>query len=193
MGLIVTQPAIEEPVTLAEVKAHCRIDGAAEDALLQAYIAAARARCEGILQRALITREVEQTLDAFPADELQLALLPVGQIVEVGYTDPAGAAQLLAPSAYTLDATQAGSHWLLPAVGTLWPQTRPVINAVRVRYEAGYGLQASDVPPDIRAWLLLTVAYLYAQREAVDATGRAAEIPSRFVDSLLDPYRRYDL
>ena len=59
---------------------------------------------------------------------------------------------------------------------------------MQVRLVLGYEAQ-SDVPGDIRSWLLLTAAFLYVNREAFDLGGKMIEIPSRFVDSLLDPYR----
>ena len=52
----------------------------------------------------------------------------------------------------------------------------------------GYADEA-DVPFDIRAWMLLTAAFLWTHREAFDLTGKMIDIPSRFVDSLLDPFR----
>ena len=41
----------------------------------------------------------------------------------------------------------------------------------------------------MKAWILLTAAFIYAQREAMVLGGKVAEIPNRWVDSLLDPYR----
>ena len=49
-------PPGEEPVTLAEAKAWCRIDAADEDALLSALIAAARLQVESLTGRALVTQ-----------------------------------------------------------------------------------------------------------------------------------------
>ena len=49
------------------------------------------------------------------------------------------------------------------------------------------------VPQDLRSWMLLTIGFLYAQREAIDATGRMVELPARFYDGLLDAHRVYGL
>ncbi len=192
MGLIVITPPSVEPLTLAEARVQCHVDDAAHDAMLNACISGARAKCEGLIQKFLITRTVEQNFDAFPpVNELHLRGCPAVSIVSVTYTDPLGATQALDPSAYTLDATDFADPWLLPAYGTTWPATRDSINAVRVRYIAGFGAAGADVPADVRVWLLMTTAYLFAQREAMDATGRVADIPSRFIDGLLDPWRTY--
>lgn len=192
MGLITITPAAAEPVTLAEARVQCNVEDTVHDAALSACIAGARARCEGITAKALIWRTVEQNLDAFPAvGELKLRGAPAASVVSVSYTDEAGAVQTMAPGTYTLDATDPNEPWLLPAYGTTWPATLDAVNAVRVRYVAGFGATGASVPADIRTWLLMTVAYLFSQREALDATGKVAAIPGRFVDGMLDPWRVY--
>ncbi len=186
MGLVVVTAPASEPITLEEAKAQCRVDGSDEDALLQIYIGAARRKAEGLMGRPIIATTFEQTLDAFPAEEIALRA-PASSITSVVYVDTTGAEQTLAAELYALDATNA-TPWLLPALGTSWPATLDVINAVKVRFVSGWA-NAGAVPADIKAWLLLTVAYLFGNREALDGTGRVQEIPGRFVDSLLDPYR----
>lgn len=201
MGLnIVTAPTLE-PITLAEAKAHCRVDTSDDDALLGVLIQAARAKAEGMMHAAIMQRTVDQTLDAFPEAEIEIALPPACNgkgwnpgaavaaplaVTSIGYVDTAGAAQTLLNTTYTLD-TSSWPYWVLPAVDTEWPATRAQANAVTLRYTTGYDAVAK-VPGDIRAWLLLTVAFLYANREALVLGGRVEEIPGRFTDSLLDPY-----
>jgi uncharacterized phiE125 gp8 family phage protein len=188
---LITAPAIE-PVTLAEARAQCRVDAAdtSEDALLLVYIQAARETAEHQLGRVLITQTWEQTLDEFPAGEIKLGQAQALDITSVKHIDPAGTLQTLDPGAYVLDsATSPG--WLIPATGYSWPATGDVVNAVRVQFTAGYGPTAAAVPAGVRNWLLLTVAALYALRESVDATGRVAALPERFVDRLLDAERVY--
>jgi len=190
MPVTIITPATLEPITIEEARAQCRASSV-EDSFLALCIAGARAKCEGILQRALINRTVSQTYPAFDPAGLRFLLEPVVSVAQVTYTAPAGDTITLAGSAYQL--SRGGlSPLLLPAYQTAWPETRATPEAVTVQYVAGYGSTAAAVPADVRTWLLLTVAYLYAQREAFDLTGRVSEVPSRFVDGLLDPYRRYD-
>lgn len=186
---LITAPAIE-PVSLADARLHCRIDSTAEDDLLAIYITAARQMAEELTNRALITQQWRQTLDAWPAEDVRLDRSPQVSIDSVTYIDAAGATQTLSSAAYALDAATSPG-WLIPADGSTWPSTDTVANAVSITYTCGYGAAASDVPAPIRSWILLTVGYLYAQREAVDLTGKASAIPSRFVDRLLDPYIVY--
>ena len=119
------------------------------------------------------------------AEHVKLAVLH-GGICAV-YVDDAGATQTLSGSAYTLE-TSIWPFYVLPAYLTDWPDTRDQANAVTVRYTLGYDA-TTKVPGDIRGWLLMTVAFLFAQREAMVVDGRVSEIPNRYTDSMLDPYR----
>jgi uncharacterized phiE125 gp8 family phage protein len=193
MGLRLVTPPASEPITLAELKAQCRITDSSEDVLLGGMISAARAKAENYTGTSIILQEWVQTLDAFPDHEIELLKSPIASITSVSYVDATGATQVLAGSQYFLDpdSDEFPEGFLLPAYGTTWPVTRDTANAVAVRYFAGYA-DASAVPRDMRAWLLLTAAFLYAQREAfvINERGQSTtEIPSRFIDSLLDPYR----
>ena len=197
MPTIRITPPAAEPVTLAEARSQCRIaaDDTSEDALLGVYIQAAREAAEHQLGRSIINTTWEQSLDGFPSDsgaiELEQAL--AAGITSVVYTNTAGSPVTMDTSGYQLQvAGQSAS--LLPAAGTSWPSTLTgdnVINTVRIRYVCGYGASAAAAPAGIRQWLLLTVGALYANREAVDSTGRVAALPERFVDRLLDAERVY--
>ena len=189
---LITAPTAQ-PITLAELKVHCRVDGADEDGLLTAAIAGATDRAEGILGRAIITQTWEQVIDAFPSDGGGVALgrPPVSAITQLQYVPSGGTALVtLDPAAYVLDAITPDG-WVLPA--SSWPSTAALANAVRVRFTCGYGADGTTVPAGIRSWIFLTAGWLFQHREAMDATGRVTNIPDRFVDSLLDPYRVYSL
>ena len=192
MSLSLIVPPSIEPITVAEMRAQCRIDASdtSEDALLAIYITAARMAAEHELQRALIFKTWELRLDAFPAAEINLGMAMASSVLSVQYIDQAGDLQALSPELYALDASTAPG-WLLPADGTNWPATDDVANAVRIQFVAGFGATADTVPANVRAWILVTAATLYAQREAVDLSGKAVALPGRFIDRLLDEHRFY--
>jgi len=79
---------------------------------------------------------------------------------------------------------------ITPAFGLIWPVTRWQMNAVRVRFVAGYG-NASAVPQGIKTWMLMRIATLWENRTelVIDSRISLVELPSEFVDGLLDPYR----
>lgn len=190
MPLIIITPPASEPVTLAEAKLHCKVDGSDDDTLITALIISAREQAQHRLGRALITQTLEQVLAAFP-DGIKLPLPPAKTIVSVKYIDSAGILQTLDPAAYELD-KDSSPGWLVPAYGLAWPSARAVPNAVRVRYTAGYGA-AADVPASIKSWMLLAIGTLYSQREVVITGTLVQDLPHYFFDGLLDPYRVYQL
>lgn len=188
MSLTLVQAPALEPVSLALAKTHCRIDGTEFDTLLPAWITAARQRAEHELGRALITQTWLLTLDAFPAAEIELPKPRVLAIESVMYLDAAGAEQTLAPAAYALDSyTLPG--WLFPTDS--WPATYDGANAVRVRFTAGYGPAAADVPSQVVAWMLLQIGAMHRHASAVAVGAAVAELPGRFVDGMLDAERVY--
>lgn len=187
-GLKLITAPIFEPVTLAEAKLHCRIDGTDDDTLVTSLIVAARQAAENRTGRVLITQTWELQLDAFEA-EIELPNPPTQSVVSVKYLDTAGADQTLAGTEYLLDATSEPGL-LVPAYGKTWPSTYAVPNAVKVQYKAGYGDAAASVPHGVKQWMLLAIGTWYANREAmVSGALTSRDLPSTFFDALLDPYR----
>ncbi len=184
---LITGPAVE-PISLDEAKAHCRVDDSDNDAPLTLMIKAARSLAEARLGRALVSQLWELTLDAFPAAEVRLEKPAVLGITSVKYLDPDGVEQTMAAEDYVLDAALLPG-WLFPS--DVWPETYDGANAVKIRFTAGYGAAASDVPNDIKAWMLLQIGALYRNREAFAAGQAVAELPGRFTDALLDAERVY--
>jgi uncharacterized phiE125 gp8 family phage protein len=189
MALIrITAPAVE-PLTLAEAKLHCRVDGSDEDALITALIVAAREQAEHETGRALVTQTWELVHDAFP-EAFVLRKAPIQSVTSLKYLDSTTSVeQTLDPADYILD-KDSEPGYVVPAYGKAWPNTWQVPNAVRVRYVCGYGLAAA-VPVAIKQWMLLAIGTMYAQRETI-ISGQAASLPDRFWSSLLDPYRLYE-
>lgn len=182
----ITQPA-QEPVTLERAKQHLRIepDMTDDDALLGIYIAAAREMCEGQLGRTLITSEWELRTDAF-SSALRLDWPRVQSVVSLQYLDPDGELRTLDPQDTRLDnASDVSPAWLVPAPGRAWPATAAEVNAVRVRFRAGYGDGPAAVPPTLISWILVHVGAMYAQREAAGTDLK----PLPYLSGLLDPHR----
>lgn len=161
----ITGPAAE-PISLATAKLHCHA-GDDEDAVLNILIAAARERAEHVLGRSLITQTWERVLDAFPADNgaIELPNPPILAIASVKYLEAvAGAETTLDSSSYVLD-KDSEPGWLVPATDVEWPDTYDTVNAVRVRYTAGYDADGTLCPANIKHALLIGVAEGYRNRE----------------------------
>lgn len=183
MATLKITDATVEPLTLAQAKLHLRVDGSDEDALITALITATRTACEHRCLRSLLQTTWELTQDAFTS-ALQLQYPRIMAVESVKYLDAAGVLQTLAPSEYLLDADSEPGY-VVPAYGKAWPDTYDQVNAVKVRYTAGYGTTADKVPAPLKQWLLLHIGHYYKHREA--AAGALEPLP--YADGLLDPYR----
>jgi uncharacterized phiE125 gp8 family phage protein len=192
---IITPPTVE-PVTLAEAKLHLKEDlvSVDNDARISVLISAARQAVEHAMGRAIMLQTLETTLDEFPS-AIRLDAPPIIDVVSVEYTATDGASTLLSGASYTLDnASEPG--WLVPAYGYAWPATQISINAVRVRYRAGYSASTdaataqAAVPAGIKYAILLELGSRYKYGATDDA---APAMRHDFARHLLDPFKIYTL
>lgn len=175
-GLRVITGPTSEPVSIAEVRQHCRIDATDDDAGIARRILAARTYVEQITGRALMTQTLEMLLEEFPEDDIHLPRSPAASITWVKYTDPAGVVQTMSASDYVLDNSCVPSE-VYPAYGKFWPPTLEMPGSVQIRYVAG----EEQAPEPIRQAILLLVAAWDENRSGFDA------VPG--VDALLAPYQ----
>lgn len=169
----------EPPVSLAELKAHLRIDHNDEDPTLSIYLSAATGFLDGpggILGKALVTQTWVQAYDAF-ADPLVLpaTIAPVQSISGIAYYDDDEAAQTLAAEVYSLVTNDACGARVVLNADQSWPTTYTRDDAVSVSFVAGYGAPAA-VPAPIKQAILLLVGDWYGKREA-SAPGAMQEMP----------------
>ena len=184
MALKLITAAITYPVTLAEAKLHCRIDSIDDDALVTALITAATDMAEQKIGRAIMQQTWELTLDDFP-DAFELTRTPVQSIASIKYYDINGVQQTLGNTLYMFDgADDFGFAYVVPVYNGTWPNTRSQINAVAVRYVAGYA-SAAVVPQSIKQWVLLMIGAMYESREM---EGAQQTHSLGFADRLLDRY-----
>lgn len=177
---LVTAPAAE-PISASEAKAHLRVTHSNDDTLISALITAARLYCEAYTHRALVTQTWDWFLDAFPCGEIDVPYPLLQSITWVKYTDPDGVLQTLDAALYqvTLNAEPAR---LAPAYGQAWPVARTQIDAVNVRFVAGYG-NAAAVPEIIKVAIKLYVEAQYYRDP------RTMESLLAAVDNVLRPHR----
>jgi uncharacterized phiE125 gp8 family phage protein len=129
-----TQPAVE-PVTLAEAKAHLRVDISTDDALISAIVKASREFCEEYLDRSLVHTQWTMRMDALPW-EIELPRPPVAQAgtttaTVVTYTLETQATATLDTSTYRVDRT-ATPGVIRTVYGGTWPGHLTDQNSVSV-------------------------------------------------------------
>lgn len=186
MAAVVVQRSTAAVLTLDEIKAQCRLesDFADEDALLQTMERAAVRACEGMIGGPLLTAVWREVLARWPA----VRQLPL----EASGATSVDKIELVRGGEVTVWAEWRGiadHRQLCVSPQGNWPQVDPVPDAITITYRAGFGTEGSTVPEDIRQWLLFRVATLYEYRQQFVVDGSVSELPSNYVDCLLDPYR----
>lgn len=189
MSLVLTSGPALEPVTLAEAKAHLRLDTTADDALVQSLIVTSRLHIEAALGLALITQSWSWMLDQWPKNQrLCFPLRPVQAVAFVKLWRRNATSEALNLTDFHLDG-QGNPARLVP--GGLLPLNDPdrPANGIEVAFTAGFGGAPSDVPAPIRHALLLLIAHWYEHREPVEIGAAVNAVPI-MVSDLLQPYRR---
>lgn len=161
------------------------------DAQISRHIKSARQEAEKRLRRYLVTQTLDAYFDKFPGyDESRrrmIKLPPLQSVESITYIDSDGVEQTLDASRYQVDAIGSSIGRILPAYGYDWPSTRDQMNAVKVRFVAGYGA-ASAVPEPIKDWIKMRAKQKYDQPDAAIVGANISEMPRQFVDGLLDPF-----
>lgn len=179
--VVVTPP--DPFIDLDQAKSHLRVDGTDDDALIEAYIAAACGHIDGPhtwFGRAVGEQTLRATFSEFESDLLELPAPPLLTITSIKYDDIDGVEQTVSSSLYTLDPDGA-----LLAYGGTWPTARDRAGSIRVVYTAGY----EAIPAPIQAAALLMIGDLYQNRETT-VPGAVNAVPmSATVENLLSPFR----
>lgn len=179
------------PVTLAEAKAHLRVDHNDEDTVITGLIAAATSYLDGwqgVLGQCLITQSWRQDFNDFPMTILRLPMSPVQSITSIVYRQDNGTETTMDAAKYRIS-TDAQGAFLELTVDEVWPVAGDRVDAVSVTAVYGYGDAETDVPQSIRHAILLLIGNWYENREAAVIGVQVAQLPMA-VNALLMPHRR---
>lgn len=172
-----------EPVTLAEAKAHVRVDTTTEDSLIQGYIATAREWCEDYLDRSLVAQQLVMKLDVFPG-VIELPRPPMiasgtATAVAITYTaNSNGNTAAMSVAEYRVDRDSTPGT-IAPPYSQSWPSHLPDRNSITVTWWAGYGDPAA-VPQRVKSAILMCVHELYTKR----GDGSMPEAAMRLLDTV---------
>lgn len=157
--IIITEPA-SEPVTTEDVKAYLNITHSSDDTVIGTLIRAAREAAESYTGRAFITQVWDYLLDD-NSDPIQIPRPPL-QGATPYYTGMDDTESAEASSKYEVITKRTPGEIMLKQ-GQTWESTRGV-NGFRVRFVAGYGDSASDVPQGIKEGIKALAGFLYEHR-----------------------------
>jgi uncharacterized phiE125 gp8 family phage protein len=183
---VLTQPTVE-PVSLAEAKAHCRVDTDTDNAYLASLIRAAREWCAAYCDETFVHTQYVMTLDSFPV-EIELPRPPMATAsgytaVTVTYKTENQATATLATNQYRVDRDSTPGVLRTLYSGS-WPSHLMDYNAVTVTWWGGVSADGTGVEQRIKNAILWLVGYWYERRMAADGISMT-EIPFG-VKSLLD-------
>jgi uncharacterized phiE125 gp8 family phage protein len=195
MAIKLITPPAAAPLTLTETKAHLRVDHNEDDLLIDGLLKASTDYCQQFTARAFVSQTWELVLDEFPVNEVLIPMPPLQSVTSVKYDDANGFEQTVSVLEYTVDDVSEPG-WVVPSTSG-WPSSIfQGINAVRIRFVAGYdpGTNspvdlAANVPQAIKAAILLHVGQLYAQREDIVVGTVVNRVPTGGIEHLLRQYR----
>ena len=185
-----TAPAVE-PVTVAEAKAHLRVDTSDDDTYIGTLVTAAREWVEAYLDRTLVNTQWRLRLERFPIDSQYPIDLPRPPVVSSGtatavtitYTADTGGTATLSTAQFRVQRFETPGR-VTTVYGGTWPAGMEDNDAVVVTWWAGYGATGSSVPAAIRHAILLLVGFWFENRSTV-VVGSISKPLEFAVESLL--------
>jgi uncharacterized phiE125 gp8 family phage protein len=205
--------AADEPVSLADAKAYCRVDLADDDALITSLIKGARRHVEKETGLALLTQSWQAVYDRWPDTAPQgvstqwwdgmregpLAMVTPASVIEIPKRPFQAATQIrlrdaygdftaVDPSIYFSEVSDMRGR-ILRKLGTIWPTIiMAPKSAIEISFTAGFDAAPySGVPDDLLTAIKILVKHWYDNREPA-ADGKLAKVP-RHVDDILAYWR----
>ncbi|MDE1159316.1 MAG: head-tail connector protein [Neorhizobium sp.] len=178
-------PPQGEPLTLADVRAHLKLDTTDEDDLLSDLVRAARQHLERDTGLCLIAQTLRLYLDRWPKDGIvRIVKSPVQAILSVAVYDLDGDPQTLALAGHLLDgAGRPARLWLKNP-----PSPGQALNGIEIDFSAGYGEAGTDVPGTLKRAMLIHIGHMYAFRGVISPDQQPAGIPDGY-ERLVAPFR----
>lgn len=191
MALVLTSGPAQEPLTLADVKAHLRIDATNEDVLLASLMLTSRLHIEAVLDLALVTQSWMMVIDKWPpGDWLEIPMSPLQSITAVRVKTSASTTVVVPPAHYSVEISSKPPR----LVWTNAARTGPGVAAggIEIDFTAGFGATAASVPAPLKHALLLLTAHWYEHRDPSEIGSPSARIPEA-VSDLIQPFRKIRL
>jgi len=183
MPLIDLVPPLVEPIDLAYAKLFMRIDGNAEDALIETLIKTTRHQVENTIGRTLIRRTFIYRTSVPHCRVICLPRPPLVSVVRMTLIAENDQAVDIPPADFTVSAKkEPGEIQLNPDRN--WTDYLAEFATLEIEFEAGYGDTPDDIPLPLKQAIVLLLTHAFEFREASEAPA----IPV-IVEALLAPYK----
>ncbi len=185
MTIALITPPAAEPLQLAAVKAHLRVDGNEDDTLIGVAITAARVHVEAMTRRMLIAQKWRVYLDAWPRK--RTVVLPPAPLISVDAVtvyDAEGEPAELPLADFEVDTVSAPGRLVMRHA----PSPGMAANGIEIDVTAGYGPSGIDVPAPLQQAMLMLIAHWYEHRGPA-GHDLAGHVPPPGFDALIAPYR----
>ena len=187
--VLITGPT-STPITVDDVKAHCRITSSTEDIYLESLVKSAIEHIEQVTGRKLINQTWKLLIDEWPDTEIELPFGQCSAVNSVKYTDKDSNESTWDASNYIVDTDSAPGRVVI-GYDKSWPTAQLLhVNPIAVEFVSGYGANAAAVPADLKHAIKLLVAHLYENREPVMVGQAVTNIPLT-VDRLIWSFRLF--
>lgn len=185
---ILTSSTQELAITLADVKAHLRIDWVEDDTYITNLIKTVSTRFEKITGRDLIIKTYKTFIDQFPTYNIPIILprCKVQSIVSIQYYKSDVLTTVSANDYYFTESNGASEIYLKD--GLSYPSEIDVKkNCITINFTSGFGANNTFVPMDIKQMLMEYIAFLYKNRG--DACCNNLSIAGGyFVSQIINPF-----
>jgi len=180
-----TTDAIDQLITLQELKDFLAVSGTADDNLLTSFILASRKTIESYIDKSLLDQTWTLSLNRFPfGDDIPLVRGPLQSVTSVTYYNTSDVSAVQASSTYYVDTAESNGAIVLNS-GSSWASTslRPR-NGVEIVFVSGYGDTLDEVPEPLRVANMLIIEQMYEG---------CPEPISDAAHALLSPYIELDI
>ncbi len=192
MPAILTIPPVVEPLSLAEVKDHLKVETIADDALITRLITTARQQVEKQINKVLINQSWAIYLDNWLAyGEVELPVSPVNQINNLRTFSIDDIASIVDPSHYYADLVSDPQRLILRG-SRIWQKPGRPANGIEIDVTAGFGTEGDSVPGPLRQAMFLLITHWYENRQP-DCSGAPIVSVTSALQALLAPYKRVRL
>jgi len=159
--LVLAVAPTTEPVSVADVETHLRLDASGESSYVSTLISASRQMVERITGRALITQTWRLVYDA-PPSRIVLPMPPLQSVESITFYDWDNDSTTQDSDSYIVQTNTEPGEIILKN-GYSWDYHRDVASC-EILYVAGYGNDSSDVPAALRLGVLTLTAKMYERR-----------------------------